>query len=139
MNNYELYLAYIYSPFSFNLFKKFTLYSNSPKLINTYKQTSTVIYNRLSVITDANKSASSSYFESYLRLVNSPCFHTSMHFTGGSPFYVLAPCLSQTNQMFCLQVLFVTTARARWHTKLSACEFACGSNVTKDDRLDKNN
>ena len=48
MNNCELYLAYIYSPFSFNLFKKFTLYYNSPKLTNTYKQTSRVIYNRLS-------------------------------------------------------------------------------------------
>ena len=49
---------YMYSPFSFNLFKKFTLYS--PKLTNTYKQTSTVIYNRILVITNGNKSASSS-------------------------------------------------------------------------------
>ena len=55
--------------------------------------TSTVIYHRLSVITDGNKSASSSYFESCLLLVNSPCFHTSMHFKGGSLFYGLAPCL----------------------------------------------
>ena len=34
-----------------------------------------------------------SYFESCLSLVNSPCFHNSMHFTGGSPFYALVPCL----------------------------------------------
>ena len=32
------------------------------------------------------KSASSSYFESCLPLVNSPCFHTSMHFTAHSMF-----------------------------------------------------
>ena len=58
--------------------------------------TSTVIYHRLTVITDGNKSASSSYFESCLSLVNSSCFHTSMHFTGGgvSPFHALAPCLT---------------------------------------------
>ena len=36
-------------------------------LANTYKQTSTVIYDRLSVITDGNKSVLSSYFESCLR------------------------------------------------------------------------
>ena len=64
------------------------------------KQTSTVIYNRLSVITDGNKSASSSYFESCLPLVNSPCFHTSMHFTGGSPFYALAPCLKKADSIW---------------------------------------
>ena len=46
------------------------------------------------MITDGNKSASSSYFESCLPLVNSPRFHTSMHFTGGSPFYALGPCLN---------------------------------------------
>ena len=63
MNNCELYLAYIYSPFSFNLLKKFTL--ELPKLTNNYKQTSTVIYNRLSVITDGNKSASSSYLAAF--------------------------------------------------------------------------
>ena len=57
---------------------------NSTKLTNTYKQTSTVTYNRLSVITDGNKSASSSYFEFCLPPVNTPCFLTSMHFTGGS-------------------------------------------------------
>ena len=38
-------------------------------LRNTCKQSSTVIYNRLLVIYDGNKSASSSYFESCLPLV----------------------------------------------------------------------
>ena len=70
MNNCELYLAYIYSPFS--LISLRNLLYNSPKLPNTYKQTSTVIYNRLLVITDGNKSASSSYFESCLPLVRGP-------------------------------------------------------------------
>ena len=40
MNNCELHLAYMYSPFSFNLFKKFIY--NFFKLRNTYKQTSTI-------------------------------------------------------------------------------------------------
>ena len=52
MNNRELYQAFIYCPFSFNLFKKFV---NFPKLTNTYKQTSTVIYNRISVISGRKK------------------------------------------------------------------------------------
>ena len=27
--------------------------------------------------------------------INSPCFYTSMYFTGGCPFYPLAPCLTE--------------------------------------------
>ena len=50
-----------------------------------YEQTSTVlIYNRLLVITDGNNSTSKLVFRvlfTTLPLVNSPCFHTSMHFT----------------------------------------------------------
>ena len=85
---------------------------------NIYKQTSTVIYNRLSVITDGNKSASSSYFESCLRLVNSPCFHTSMHFTGDSPFYALALCLN----VYCnvLKIVFVS-----WSSLPDAVQSVC--------------
>ena len=101
MNNCELYLV-IYTV-RFLLISLRNLLYISPKLTNTYKQTSTVIYDRLSVITDGNKSASSSYFEFCLPLVNSPCFHTSMHFTGGSPFHVLAPCL--TNERMGVRVM----------------------------------
>ena len=52
------------------------------------------------MITDGNKSASSSYFESCSPLVNWPCFHTLMHFTGVSPFYAPAPCLSLRRTIF---------------------------------------
>ena len=54
MNNCELYLASIYSPFFFLISLRNLLY-NSPKFTKIYKQTSTGIYNRLSVITDGNK------------------------------------------------------------------------------------
>ena len=87
------FLLYVLYANRFLLISLRNLLYNSPKLTNTYKQISTVIYDRLLVITNRNKSAPSSYFESRLPLVNSPCFHTSMHFTGGSPFYAFAPCL----------------------------------------------
>ena len=63
MNNCELYLANIYTV-RFLLISLRNLLFISPKLTNTYKQTSTVIYNRLSVITDGNKSASSARISS---------------------------------------------------------------------------
>ena len=55
------------------------------------------------MITDGNKS---SYFESCLPLVNSPCFHTSMHFTGGSPFYALPPRLDSLVLLRFLKFMF---------------------------------
>ena len=116
------YIEIIYTVFFFLISLRNLLY-NSPKLTNTYKQTSTVIYNRLSVITDEHKSASSSSFESCIPLVNSPCFHTSVHFMGGSPFYAIAPCLTSfpwsVRESICLRFftqtsLTHTTFLIRW-------------------------
>ena len=125
MNNCELYLAYVYTV-RFILISLRNLLYNSPKLTNTYKQTSTVIYNRLSVITDRNKSASSSYFESCLLLVNSPCFHISMLFTGGSPFYALTLCLSSEIKLAKRSVssctFFVCSC---WNRNLDETKFQC--------------
>ena len=55
----------------------------------------------------------------YYRAFNSPCFHTSMHFTGGSPFYALASCLrkariTKNNEFSLLRRIFRLVMHAIW-------------------------
>ena len=54
MNNCELYLAYIFTV-RFLLISSRNLLYNYPKLTNSHKQTSTIIYNQLSVIPTGTK------------------------------------------------------------------------------------
>ena len=144
MNNCELSSLYIYTV-RFLLISLRNLLYNSSKFTNTYKQTSTVIYNRLSVITKRKQKRFKLVFRVlFTAIVNSPCFHTPIAWLA---LQIVDWSLELATNLCCYFVTFVYIYKFRrkpecaetihYQNQRKAKQTACRPSDTSNKRFDK--